>query len=199
MNQTLESMQVVGKQDEDLVPRRQGLSIKLIFQEKRGLLSINLSGLFRQVHLDQSRGKFTQERGMRSSVFLQPPISIGRRLKLTFGAIPMGEAVRILDLARDLITLSGYLPEQEIPIKFTGLKPGEKTEERLTAPGEELVATRFEKLLVASQDAGPDPGLAQELKSLVEIAMKKDRAGVLKALVRLVPEFTPAEGGYWTS
>lgn len=113
--------------------------------------------------------------------------------------LEMGEAVRILDLARDLITLSGYLPETEIQIEFTGLKPGEKTEERLTAPGEELVATRFKKLLVASHDGGLNPGLAEDLKSLVEIAMQKDRAGVLKALVRLVPEFTPAEGGYWTS
>jgi FlaA1/EpsC-like NDP-sugar epimerase len=113
--------------------------------------------------------------------------------------LEMGEAVRILDLARDLITLSGYLPETEIPIKFTGLKPGEKTEEMLTAPGEELVTTRFDKLLKASYDSDPDPELAGELKSLVDIALKKDRAGVLKALVRLVPEFTPAGGGHWTT
>lgn len=112
--------------------------------------------------------------------------------------LDMGEAVRILELARDMITLSGYLPETEIPISFTGLKPGEKTEERLTAPGEELVATRFDKLLMASHEAGADPGLEREIEALIEIAGRKDRGGVVKALKRLVPEYTPAEGGYWT-
>ena len=112
--------------------------------------------------------------------------------------LDMGEPVRILELARDLITLSGFKPEVEIPIKFIGLKPGEKTEERLTAPGEELESTRFDKLMIAKPSSDPGPALAGGIERLIESARLKDRAAVVKGLVELVPEYKPAGGSWWT-
>jgi FlaA1/EpsC-like NDP-sugar epimerase len=112
--------------------------------------------------------------------------------------LDMGEAVRIMELARDLITLSGLRPDVDIPITITGLKPGEKTEERLTAPGEELVPTRFKKLMMARPDGPPGAGLREGIERLIESAHRKDRAAVVKGLVELVPEYTPAGEGWWT-
>jgi FlaA1/EpsC-like NDP-sugar epimerase len=112
--------------------------------------------------------------------------------------LDMGEAVKILELARDLITLSGLRPEVDIPIKFTGLKPGEKTEERLTAPGEELVPTKLEKLMMARPDGPPDAGLGEGIERLIESARRRDRSAVVKGLVELVPEYSPAGEGWWT-
>lgn len=112
--------------------------------------------------------------------------------------LDMGEAVRIMELARDLITLSGLRPDVDIPITITGLKPGEKTEERLTAPGEKLVPTRFKKLMMARPDGPPGAGLREGIERLIESAHRKDRAAVVKGLVELVPEYTPAGEGWWT-
>ncbi len=111
--------------------------------------------------------------------------------------LDMGQAVRIIELARDLITLSGYTPQTEIPIVLTGLKPGEKTEERLTAPGEELLPTRFDKLMVARTEAPPAAGVREGIERLIECARRKDRAEVVRTLVELVPEYKPAEEGWW--
>jgi FlaA1/EpsC-like NDP-sugar epimerase len=111
--------------------------------------------------------------------------------------LDMGEAVRILELAREMITLSGYLPEDEIPIQFTGLKPGEKLDEKLDAPGEKLVGTQFEKLLVAQPKGQPDGSMLSQIDELIELARKRDRGSVVKKLRDLVPEYEPPEGSRW--
>jgi FlaA1/EpsC-like NDP-sugar epimerase len=64
--------------------------------------------------------------------------------------LDMGEPVKIVDLARDLINLSGYEVDKDIEIRFTGLRPGEKLFEELFLPSEEYQSTRHEKLLVVS-------------------------------------------------
>ena len=67
--------------------------------------------------------------------------------------LDMGEPVKILDLAREMITLSGLEPGKDIPIKFIGLKPGEKLTENLTAPDEEIFKTSHEKIWKVRQKA----------------------------------------------
>jgi len=62
--------------------------------------------------------------------------------------LKMGKPVKILDVARDLIRLSGLEPDKDIKIKFTGLRPGEKLYEELITSEEDIVQTEHEKLMV---------------------------------------------------
>lgn len=84
-------------------------------------------------------------------------ISEASRLVLTAGAIgrggevmvlDMGQPVRIIDLARNLITLSGFVPDEDIPIQITGLKQGEKLNEELYTDTEDMELTRHPKIFV---------------------------------------------------
>lgn len=100
------------------------------------------------------------------------------RLVLTAGAIgrggeimvlDMGEPVRIIDLARNLITLSGYRPEHDIPIAITGLGPGEKVSEDLYAAGEEMQLTQHPKIFIGrARDEGDIDLLLTTLRMLID-------------------------------
>ena len=61
--------------------------------------------------------------------------------------LDMGEPIKILDLAKEIISLSGLEPGKDVPIEFIGLKPGEKLIEHLTAPDEEVCITSHEKIM----------------------------------------------------
>jgi len=102
--------------------------------------------------------------------------------------LDMGEQIRILDLARDLITLSGLRPEIDIPIKITGLRPGEKLREELVHDFEELSPTRNSKISTAHR-VGPDPHPVEPSLSRLEfLARKADREGIRSELAELLPE-----------
>ncbi|MGE4263991.1 MAG: polysaccharide biosynthesis protein [Desulfovibrio sp.] len=106
--------------------------------------------------------------------------------------LKMGEPVRIVDLARDLIRLSGREPG-DVDIVFTGLRPGEKLSEELMGAGEDVVPTGHEKIMVLRArggDAGPDEALLLDLE---EAAKARDAAAIRTLLRRLVPEYTPAD------
>jgi FlaA1/EpsC-like NDP-sugar epimerase len=62
--------------------------------------------------------------------------------------LDMGQPVRIIDLARNLIRLSGHIPNEDIPIEITGLKRGEKLNEELYCEGEDMELTRHPKIFV---------------------------------------------------
>ena len=101
--------------------------------------------------------------------------------------LDMGESVRIVDLARDMIRLSG-LAEEDIKIVFTGLRPGEKLFEEVLADGEQTLATPHPKLRIA-QARLVEPGwLAAVLTWLQESGCPEDRE-VRNALKRWVPEY----------
>jgi len=104
----------------------------------------------------------------------------------------MGEPVRIVDLARDLIRLSGREPG-DVSIVFTGLRPGEKLSEELIGAGEDVVPTGHEKIMVLRAHggaAGPDEALLHELESA---AKARDAAAIRTLLRRLTPEYAPAD------
>lgn len=103
--------------------------------------------------------------------------------------LDMGEPVKIVDLARNMIRLSGYT-EDEIPIKFTGLRPGEKLYEELLADSEETLETPHEKLRIARSRHVPDgfyERVQQWLRNEEPVADNIVRA----ELKRWIPEYNP--------
>ncbi len=104
--------------------------------------------------------------------------------------LDMGEPVRIVDLARDLIRLAGHTLE-EIPIVFSGLRPGEKLYEELLADGDRTLATGFERLRLAQlQPHALSPGEGNWTARLQTAGF--DDAEARQLLRSLVPEFRPA-------
>ena len=103
--------------------------------------------------------------------------------------LDMGEPVRIIDLARDMIKLSG-LQEDEIAIEFSGLRPGEKLYEELLADDESTLPTPHEKLRIASARLA-DIAWVDEMLEWVETTMGKDETIVKQELKVWVEEYTP--------
>ena len=88
--------------------------------------------------------------------------------------LDMGEPVRIVDLARDLIRLSGLQPDIDIQIRFTGMRPGERLVEELMTENEELGSTRHEKIFVGRSQAADPEALAAAIDALQAAAMRSD-------------------------
>jgi FlaA1/EpsC-like NDP-sugar epimerase len=105
--------------------------------------------------------------------------------------LDMGEPVRILELAEELIRLSGFVPYDDIDIIFTGLRPGEKLFEELIIEGEGVQPTVHEKIRVVAAAQADFDSFAAELNILFSAARKSDITQIMKVLHRLVPEFTP--------
>jgi FlaA1/EpsC-like NDP-sugar epimerase len=106
--------------------------------------------------------------------------------------LDMGEPVKIVDLARDMIRLSGY-SEVDIEIKFTGLRRGEKLFEELLATNEHTLATGHPKVRVVRALAAPDPSWLRETMAWLDAPDALDDHAVRGQLARLVPEYHPAE------
>jgi len=108
--------------------------------------------------------------------------------------LDMGVPVKIADMARDLIRLSGKEPDVDIPIVYTGLREGEKLYEELITEGEDIVRTEHDKILVLGGDVAPDAGeLERDIAELVRAADVCDGRAIRAVLRRLVPEYRPGE------
>jgi FlaA1/EpsC-like NDP-sugar epimerase len=106
--------------------------------------------------------------------------------------LDMGEPVRIVDLARDMIRLSG-LPEDSVKIAFSGLRPGEKLYEELLADNEHTLVTSHPKVRAMRAHAAPDPAWVREALAWLDGPPPADDAALRAQLVRLVPEYRPQE------
>jgi FlaA1/EpsC-like NDP-sugar epimerase len=102
--------------------------------------------------------------------------------------LDMGEPVRIVDLARDLIRLSGFEPDVDIPITFSGVRPGEKLFEELGFDSERMDKTRHPKIYVGRLAPVDPTALAAGLHGLRACLGAAAREEVLAALRALVPE-----------
>jgi FlaA1/EpsC-like NDP-sugar epimerase len=105
--------------------------------------------------------------------------------------LDMGEPIRIVDLARTMIRLSGFT-EEEIPIEFTGLRPGEKLYEELLADNEKTLATPHAKLRVSRPIEAPGTSWEARTRAWLESAGPYDDDEVRRSLAKWVPEYQPA-------
>lgn len=111
--------------------------------------------------------------------------------------LEMGTPVKIVDMARDLIRLSGKEPDIDIEIKFIGLRPGEKLYEELITEGEGIVKTEHEKILVLRDERlsgdieyyNKLDGLDEQIKELTHLADMHDAKGIKAKLKEIVPEY----------
>ena len=106
--------------------------------------------------------------------------------------LDMGEQIRVLDVARHLIRLSGYVPDEEIQIVFTGLRPGEKLYEELQAGAEDTEPSGVEKVTRIRRKALPDwPSVERDILGLVRLARRGRTPEVLARLREIVPTYQP--------
>jgi FlaA1/EpsC-like NDP-sugar epimerase len=103
--------------------------------------------------------------------------------------LDMGEPVRIVDLARDLITLSGFRPEEDIEITFVGIRPGEKLFEELAIEGEDVSRTAHPKIGIWQNRPVQWDDLNTAIKSLLDRADDITREETRTLLKEIVPEF----------
>jgi len=105
--------------------------------------------------------------------------------------LDMGEPVKIVDLARQMITLSGFRPKEDIDIVFTGIRPGEKLFEELRTEGEDIEPTVHPKVRVWKCKPTPWQHVQEALAELTDLADKATREQIIESIQRLVPEFRP--------
>ena len=107
--------------------------------------------------------------------------------------LDMGEPIRIADLARDMIELSGLRPGIDIEVQFVGIRPGERLVERLVGANEVLQPTDQPKIFqLGFQENGYDwSALTADIAELEQRSLTGDAAGVVHVMQRMVPEFRP--------
>jgi FlaA1/EpsC-like NDP-sugar epimerase len=103
--------------------------------------------------------------------------------------LDMGDPVRIIDLARQMIRLAGKRPNLDIEIKVTGLRPGEKLFEEIFHGAEPLLPTACKGILLAAPRAGDAAALGAAIDELAAICARGDHAALQGQLRRLVPEY----------
>ena len=106
--------------------------------------------------------------------------------------LDMGEPVRIVDLAEDLIRLSGLEVGRDIEIEYTGMRPGEKLFEELFTSGDDYERTEHQKIFIAANASTFVPeSLDASITALAQAAEDNDRDAIIRNLQNLIPEYTP--------
>ena len=103
--------------------------------------------------------------------------------------LDMGEPVKIVDLAKELITLSGFRPDEDIEITFTGTRPGEKLFEELSIKGEDMQPTRHPKIGIWTNIPMDSAKLHAGIDELVALASTQDHKKIAQKIKELVPEY----------
>jgi FlaA1/EpsC-like NDP-sugar epimerase len=106
--------------------------------------------------------------------------------------LDMGQPVKIVDLARNLILLSGLRPDEDIKIEFTGMRPGEKLYEELSTLLEDTVPTEHEKIRIFIGDGMLERDIQGWLDSLHEICEARDTGRLVVALKEIVVDYSPS-------
>ncbi|MCQ4035383.1 polysaccharide biosynthesis protein [Kaistella montana] len=101
----------------------------------------------------------------------------------------MGEPVKILDLAKRMIKLSGFEPNVDIKITYTGLRPGEKLYEELLSDDAKTLATHNEKILISKDPNMEFKAIEQYTNQIIKAALRREKIQVVLLLKEIVPEF----------
>jgi hypothetical protein len=103
--------------------------------------------------------------------------------------LDMGEQVKLVDMARDVIRLSGFVPDEDISIEFIGLRPGEKLYEELVGGNEIVGPSMIDKLLRVTSRSRPTAELLAGILQIEDAAACGNRQSVLDGIKSLIPEF----------
>ena len=105
--------------------------------------------------------------------------------------LDMGKPVKIVDLATDMISLAGFVPGEDIEIRFTGLRPGEKLFEEISLEGENIMPTSHSKIRIFQGRQMTFDQLAPWVANLQNLLWRRDEEAILDHLKILVPEYQP--------
>ena len=154
---------------------------------------------------------FREQINKRTSITVTHPditryfMSIGEAARLVIQAgamskngevflLDMGEPVKIHDLALQMIELSGLIPEKDIPIKFTGLRPGEKLSEELLIDPLQSKPTKHPRIFCSEEGLPDSQILSKKISALSEAITNRDISSALNSMKGLVPEYNPDNG-----
>lgn len=107
--------------------------------------------------------------------------------------LDMGEPVKIVDLAYDLIQLHGYEPDKDIKIAFTGIRPGEKLYEELFSAREQMTATRHDRIYVSQKDSQMISGFIETIDTLFIKNAFIHSNDVVELIKKILPDFRPEQ------
>ncbi len=108
----------------------------------------------------------------------------------------MGDSIKIVDLAKKMIKLSGLTLGKDIQLVYTGLRPGEKLEEELFHEHEAVEATTHPKIRLANIPAPDSEKVLQEIQYLIDLIDSQDSTAVIKKMKQLVPEYVSQNSVY---
>lgn len=101
----------------------------------------------------------------------------------------MGKPVKIIDLARKMIRLAGFVPDKDIPIKIVGLRPGEKLYEELLNDSAKNLPTHHEKIMIAMENSIDFEEICLKVASLIAAAKSGEMSETVALMKGLVPDF----------
>ena len=106
----------------------------------------------------------------------------------------MGKPIKILQLAKDLIRLSGLEPDKDIPIVYTGLRPGEKLYEELQLLNEKKIKTVHDKIMILKdkKETTPWPLFYESARALLDAANRLDRELIILLFKQILPSYNPS-------
>ena len=104
----------------------------------------------------------------------------------------MGEPVRIVDLALNMIRLAGLAPGEDIEIQFTGPRPGEKLFEEINGQDERMLATYHEKIKIFQESSIDQETIARWIEGLEDVLEERQPQQIIQHILELVPEYRPS-------